>query len=689
MKLLTVDIETYSPQPIADVGAYRYAQDPEFEVLLISGAADDEHAQLAESPDALKSALFNPKITKRAWNASFEWWCLSEYFHLTTAQRDAWLEQWQDSMVQALYCGLPASLKDAGRALQLPEDKAKLREGAALVKYFCTPCKPTKANGGRTRNLPQHAPDKWELFRQYNRRDVDAEREIDRILAPFTVPAALWAQWRDDVRMNSHGIGVDLPLAQGAIWCQEQHNAKLTARARELTGLANPNSPKQLSDWLLRHGCEMPNLQKANVTAKLDDPKLPSDVREVLQLRQGLGKTSTTKYSVLTAAAGPDERIRGCLQFYGAARTGRWAGRLLQVQNLPRTYLDHQSGIRELIKAKDLTLLEILYDDIPDVLSQMIRTALVPAEGKLFIDADFSAIEARLLAWEAGEDWVLDVFRSTGKIYETTAARMFGIPVETIAKGNPNYSYRQRGKVATLALGYNGGVGAMRRMDTSGALAAMDDDAIQDMVNRWRQSNPNIVALWRQLDAAAKKAILTGRAQPVKPKVHDPARARDNEARTGANEGAYSDFFNGNRTLCTFRLESSTTAPFAFLTLQLPSGRKLYYAQPRVEATDGRIYYMEQTVSGWGESETYGGKLAENLTQAIGRDCLEYALRQLKTAGYNVVFHVHDEVVIEADAAQAAEQLDDVRRIMSQPAPWAAGLPLNAEGWVGAFFTKD
>ena len=379
--------------------------------------------------------------------------------------------------------------------------------------------------------------------------------------------------------------------------------------------------------------------------------------RQVLELRQELGKSSLKKYDAIQAATGPDGRIRGTLQFYGATRTGRWAGRLLQVQNLPRTYVKHQDEIRELIKARQLPALEMIYGNVNDLLSQMIRTALIPAPGSVFIDADFSAIEARLIAWEAGEEWVLDVFRTTGKIYETTASKMFGIPVETIVKGNPNYSYRQRGKVATLALGYQGGVGAMRRMDTSGALKDLPDEEIQDMVNRWRQQNPNIVTLWRTMEAAAKLAIKQKRG-------------------FAAIKGV------------TFRMEASTTCPFPFLTMSLPSGRKLYYADPRV-SDDGHIHYREQTNAGWQDSETYGGKLTENLTQAIGRDCLEYALDNLKQAGYRVVFHIHDEVVIERKSADPEADLQEVRRIMSQPAPWAKGLPLNAEGWVGQFFTKD
>lgn len=666
--ILTIDLETYSPQDIGKVGAYRYAQDPDFEILLCSVAVDGYKVYLLDLKNPrqeehlianwcqLKEMLFDPRYTKRAWNAAFEWWCLSEHFHLTQQQREAWLDQWEDSMVHAMYCGLPASLKEAGKALQLPEDKAKMREGAALIRYFCCPCKPTKTNGGRTRNLPDHDPAKWEIFRQYNIRDVETERHIDNLLAPFTVPDFIWQQWWDDVRMNSRGIATDAELTSGALWCGQQYSAELFEEAQRITGLTNPNAPGQLRDWLNDNGADLPDLQKATVAEALKQPQNPA-VKRVLEIRQGLGKSSLKKYDAIQAATGPDGRIRGTLQFYGATRTGRWAGRLLQVQNLPRTYLKHQNEVRQIIKGKQVDALEMIYGDVNDVLSQMIRTALIPAPGSVFIDADFSAIEARLIAWEAKEEWVLDVFRTTGKIYETTAAKMFGIPVETIVKGHPNYSYRQRGKVATLALGYQGGVGAMRRMDVSGALKDLPDEEIQDMVNRWREQNPNIVQLWRTMEHAAKFVINSKRGCLAIPGV-------------------------------TFRMEASTTCPFPFMTMSLPSGRKLYYANPSV-GDDGHIHYMEQTDRGWQDSETYGGKLTENLTQAIGRDCLEFALDNLKAAGFKVVFHIHDEVVIERQTNDPEADLYEVRRIMSQPAPWAKGLPLNAEGWVGDFFTKD
>ena len=496
-----------------------------------------------------------------------------------------------------------------------------MKEGKALITYFCRPCKATKANGGRTRNLPRHDPEKWKLFCKYNGMDVIAERANDRKLAPWPVPEEIMQQWREDVEMNARGVAVDMELVEGALACSALITEEQTAESKTLTGLANPGSRAQLLDWLHNRGVELPGLTKEDVPHALAG-ELPSDVRRVL-----------------------DHRVRGTLQFYGASRTGRWAGRLLQVQNLPRTYLDHQAEWRSIVKLHDPEALALLTDNVSDTLSQLIRTALVPAKGCTFVDADFSAIEARLIAWLAGEDWVLDVFRTTGKIYEATAARIFGVPFDSIVKGNPNYKYRQRGKVATLALGYQGGVGAMKRM--GGDQLGLDDEGLQDIVNRWR----------RMQDAA----------------VHTIRTGRTTVPRVGV----------------TLRKEVAWGFPFPFLTMQLPSGRKLFYADPGT-TPDDRITYKEWDTGSWREAETYGGKLTENLTQAVGRDCLAFALDNLRRAGYQVVFHVHDEVIIELPTTQDAEAaLDSVVRIMSIVPPWAEGLPLNAAGWHGDFFTKD
>ncbi len=663
--IITVDIETYSPQDISKVGLFRYAQDPEFQVLLFGYCAEDSAAptvlDLTLEPDprcclyVSMPWLFDASYTKRAHNAAFEWWCLSEYMELSWEQRIEWLQQWECSMVHALYCGLPAQLGALGAALKQPEDALKMKEGKALITYFCKPCKPTKRNGGRTRNLPQHDPDKWKLFCKYNGMDVIAERANDRKLAPWPVPEETMQQWREDVEMNARGVAVDMELVEGALACSALITEEQTAESKTLTGLANPGSRAQLLDWLHNRGVPMQGLTKEDVGKALAG-ELPSDVRRVLELRQQLGKTSNTKYETIAASAGPDHRVRGTLQFYGASRTGRWAGRLLQVQNLPRTYLDHQAEWRSIVKLHDPEALALLTDNVSDTLSQLIRTALVPGEGCTFVDADFSAIEARLIAWLAGEEWVLDVFRTTGKIYEATAARIFGVPFESIVKGNPNYKYRQRGKVATLALGYQGGVGAMKRM--GGDQLGLDDEGLMDIVRRWRKQNPRICKLWDAMQKAAVHTIRTGRSTVPRPGV-------------------------------IFRKELAPGVPFAFLTMQLPSGRKLFYADPGA-TPDDRITYKEWDTGSWREAETYGGKLTENLTQAVGRDCLAFALDNLRRAGYQVVFHVHDEVIIELPTTQDAETaLDAVVRIMSIVPPWAEGLPLNAAGWHGDFFTKD
>ena len=664
-KIITVDIETYSPQDIAKVGAYRYAQDPNFQILLFGYCAEDSAAptvlDLTLEPDPRCCLyvsipwLFDASYTKRAHNAAFEWWCLSEYMELSWEQRVLWLQQWECSMIHALYCGLPAQLGALGAALKQPEDALKMKEGKALIKYFCQPCKPTKRNGGRTRNLPQHDPAKWHLFCKYNGMDVIAERANDRRLAHWPVPEYLMQQWREDVEMNARGVAVDMEFVEAALDTLEQSTLPLKAELKTLTGLANPGSRVQLLGWLANRGCPMDSLSKDAVEEALRG-ELPSDVRRALELRQQLGKASNSKYQTIADSAGADHRVRGTLQFYGASRTGRWAGRLLQVQNLPRTYLDQQADWREIVKLRDAEALGILTGNVADTLSQLIRTALVPGKGYTFIDADFSAIEARLIAWLAGEEWVLDVFRTTGKIYEATAARIFGIPFDTIVKGNPNYKYRQRGKVATLALGYQGGVGAMKRM--GGDQLGLDDAGLQDIVSRWRGQNPRICKLWRRMQDAAVHTIRTGKTT---------------QPRAGV----------------VFRKEMTPECPFPFLTMQLPSGRKLFYADPGT-TPDDRITYKEWDNGGWREAETYGGKLTENLTQAVGRDCLAFALNNLLREGYRVVFHVHDEVVIELpDTRDPERALADVVRIMSQTAPWAQGLPLNAAGWYGDFFTKD
>ena len=653
---LLIDLETYSSAEIGKTGAFKYAEAPDFEILLLAYAWDDGPVRVLdlldpsghdELPDIV-AGILDPDTVKIAHNSAFERACLTRYLG-----RDLPPEEWEDTMILAAMNGLPLSLDAAGAALELQDQKIK--EGTALISYFCKPCKPTIANGGRARNLPEHAPDKWERFKTYCKRDVEVEQAIYQRLRSFPVTDFERKVWALDARINERGVMIDTDLVASAIAVDEAFTTEHMAEMQKLTGLENPNSVAQLKDWLETVGMSVDSLNKATVK-DLQDRATDATTRRVLQLRQQLGKTSNTKYETIAASAGPDHRVRGTLQFYGANRTGRWAGRLLQVQNLPRTYLDHQAEWRSIVKLHDPEALALLTDNVSDTLSQLIRTALVPGKGCTFVDADFSAIEARLIAWLAGEEWVLDVFRTTGKIYEATAARIFGVPFDSIVKGNPNYKYRQRGKVATLALGYQGGVGAMKRM--GGDQLGLDDDGLMDIVRRWRRQNPSICKLWDTMQKAAVHTIRTGRTTVPRVGV-------------------------------TLRKELALGFPFPFLTMQLPSGRKLFYADPGT-TPDDRITYKEWDTGSWREAETYGGKLTENLTQAVGRDCLAFALDNLRRAGYQVVFHVHDEVIIELPTTQDAEAaLDNVVRIMSIVPPWAEGLPLNAAGWYGDFFTKD
>ena len=663
MHHLYLDIETYSSVDLGKAGAYKYAQSPDFEVLLLSYSLDRGPVATVDLtrqalPAALREALLSSKVAKHAHNAAFEWYCLSRYLGL--AHPEMWLPQWHCTMLHCLYCGYPGSLAAAGAALSLPQDKQKDRAGKALLRYFSLPCAPTQANGGRTRNLPQHDPAKWQLYIDYNRQDVVTEMAIEDRLSRYPVPEAIHEQWVLDLAINYRGIGVDLDLVRGALELGEQIRQQLTQEAITLTGLANPNSMAQLTRWLGEEtGEEVDNLRKDTVADLLAGNLTSGAARRMLEIRQELGKTSTKKYATLVAATGHDGRIRGTLQFYGANRTGRWAGRLLQVQNLPRTYLPALDTARAMVKRLDLDGLRLLYGSVPDTLSQLIRTALVPRDGCVFLDADFSAIEARVVAWLAGEEWVLDVFRGHGKIYEATAAQMFGVPIEHIRRGRPEYALRQRGKVATLALGYQGGPNALVNM---GALRMGIPEAdLPDIVTRWRAANPNIVRLWYTVEQAAIHALQTGRQVSVRGKL---TLARNCDPVHGLD----------------------------YLIITLPSGRELYYAHPRVTANKwGKpsLAYrgVNQKSRSWAELEAYGGKLVENCVQAIARDCLAEAIERLDSAGYAVVMHVHDEVVLEVPEAQA--DLADVTAIMSQPVPWAPDLPLAAAGWIGDYYTKD
>ena len=596
-------------------------------------------------------------ILTHAYNAAFEWYCLSKYMGAQLPPA-----QWRDTMLHGLYAGYTAGLDATGRALGIPEDKQKLTTGKALIRYFCVPCKPTKANGGRTRNYPHHDPEKWELFKTYNGQDVVAEMEIERRLSVFPVPDFVQKQWETDLLINARGVAVDMDFCEGALELGETIRAQLTDEAVQLSGLQNPNSVKQLARWLSAEtGDDITTLRKETIKELLGRDNA-DHVQRMLEIRQELGKTSTKKYDAIEAAVCDDGRVRGLLQFYGANRTGRWAGRLVQVQNLPRTYTEPLEFARELVKGRKLDALRTVYGSPNDTLSQLIRTAFVAAPGNVLIDADFSAIEARVISWLADEEWRLEVFRTHGKIYEASASQMFGVPLERIKKGNPEYSLRQRGKVAELALGYQGGVPAMRQMDTGKLLADLPDEEIKDIVDKWRNTNPKIRNLWYSFNDAAIRVIQNGGSLRVR--------------------------------CCTFARECDCIRGTTCMTISLPSGRKLYYVEPAVGENrwgGPSITYMGvNDKNKWGRIETYGGKLVENVVQAIARDCLAQAIEHLEAAGLPVVFHIHDEVVIDTAAFDTNDaMLDKVVKIMSTPIPWAEGLPLGADGWVGAFFKKD
>lgn len=660
---LSIDLETYSDVNLKKAGLYRYVQSPAFEILLFAYSLDGAPTQVVDMAQGEKiplevvHALTDPQCLKHAYNAAFEWYCLSKYMGVQLPP-----SQWRDTMLHGLYAGYTAGLDATGRALGIPEDKQKLATGKALIRYFCVPCKPTKSNGGRTRNYPHHDPEKWELFKTYNGQDVVAEMEIERRLSVFPVPDFVQKQWETDLLINARGVAVDMDFCEGALELGETIRAQLTDEAVQLSGLQNPNSVKQLARWLSAEtGDDITSLRKETIKELLGRDNA-DHVQRMLEIRQELGKTSTKKYDAIEAAVCDDGRVRGLLQFYGANRTGRWAGRLVQVQNLPRTYTEPLEFARELVKGRKLDALRTVYGSPNDTLSQLIRTAFVAAPGNVLIDADFSAIEARVISWLADEEWRLEVFRTHGKIYEASASQMFGVPLERIKKGKPEYSLRQRGKVAELALGYQGGVPAMRQMDTGKLLADLSDEEIKDIVDKWRNTNPKIRNLWYSFNDAAIRVIQNGGSLRVR--------------------------------CCTFARECDCIRGTTCMTISLPSGRKLYYVEPAVGENrwgGPSITYMGvNDKNKWGRIETYGGKLVENVVQAIARDCLAQAIEHLEAAGLPVVFHIHDEVVIDTAAFDTNDaMLDKVVKIMSTPIPWAEGLPLGADGWVGAFFKKD
>ena len=663
---LSIDLETYSSVPLGNAGVYKYVSSDDFEILLLAYSLDGgpvEVIDLAQGdivPEWLKAALVCENYTKHAYNAQFEFVCLSR------AMKQPMIpSQWRCTMFHGLYAGYTAGLEATGRALGLPEDKQKMAVGRSLIRYFCLPCKATKVNGGRVRNLPRHDPDKWTLFKEYNKQDVVTEMEIEKRLASFPVPPFLQKQWETDLIINSRGVMVDQQFTDGALAIGATVREDLMREAVEITTLDNPNSVSQLTQWINENSeYDVENLRKETVSELLGRDDSSPDVQRILEIRQELGKTSTKKYDAIKACAGPDDRIRGLLQFYGANRTVRWAGRVVQVQNLPRTYTEPLELARTLVKQRKKDALQVIYGSVPSTLSQLIRTAFIPSPGHVMIDADFSAIEARVISWLADEEWRLEVFRTHGKIYEASASMIYKVPIETIAKGQPNYGLRQRGKVAELALGYQGGVGAMRRMDVSHALDDMPDSEVQTIVDEWRNANSKIRSLWWEMEEAATRVIERGGSVRVKAVV--------------------------------ISREYDVLSGHACLSILLPSGRKLYYINPRIGANQkgfNSIVYdgVEQTSRRWTPIETYGGKLVENVVQAIARDCLADAIERLEAAGYPIVFHVHDEVVIDKVVSNGSPDayLADVVRIMTQPIPWAPSLPLNADGWTGSFFRKD
>lgn len=656
MNHLSIDIETRSAAEIGKTGLYRYAQDPEFKILLFAYQLNDDPVRIVdleqgeEIPGFIREALKSPDFIKHAYNAAFEWYCLNQAGYETP------LEQWRCTMIHGLYCGYTAGLEATGKAIGLPEDKQKLATGKALIRYFCVPAKPTKRNGGRRWNLPQHEPEKWQLFKEYCMQDVSAERAILDRLKLFPVPEEEEALWRMDIRMNAFGVRVDTELVEGALYVDSVSSDKLRREAVELTGLDNPNSTVQLLSWLEENDTQADNLQKATVSNLLKDCP-PGKVKRVLEIRQQLGKTSIKKYVAMQTAKCEDDRIRGLTQFYGANQTGRWAGRLVQLQNLPRNYLSTLDYARNLVKAKNFEGVKLLYGNIPDTLSQLIRTAFIPSEGHKFVVADFSAIEARVIAWLAGEQWVNEVFATHGKIYEATASQMFGVPVDRIKKGNPEYSLRQKGKVATLALGYQGGTNALIAM---GALdMGLTEEELPDIVTRWRSANPRIRDLWYAVEQAAVEALQTGLPQGTHGLIFAPEV----------------DLIYGQ----------------TFLTVQLPSGRKLFYAKPFLQENRfGKLavhyYQVGQKTKKWEVSSTYGGKLTENIVQAIARDCLAETLRRIDARGLQVVFHVHDEVIVDAPMDATVEELCN---LMAEPIPWAPGLILKGAGFENNYYMKD
>ena len=646
MQTLSIDLETYSDQPLAKTGVYRYVESPDFEILLFAYSVDGGSVQQIDLacgekiPPAILAALEDDKVIKWAFNANFERICLSRFLGYPTGD---YLEpdSWKCSMVWAAYMGLPLSLEGAGAVLGL--EKQKLAEGKDLIKYFCQPCAPTKSNGQRTRNLPKHAPDKWLAFKKYNIRDVETEMSIQARLLKYPVPDSVWEEYHLDQEINDRGVGLDMELVRQAIQMDGRSRSELTQAMKELTSLDNPNSVQQMKQWLADNGVETDTLGKKAVAELLKTA--PQQLQKVLTLRQQLAKSSVKKYQAMETAVCADGRARGMFQFYGANRTGRWAGRIIQMQNLPQNHLDDLSEARGLVRAGGFDALEMLYEDVPDTLSQLIRTAFVPQENRKFIVADFSAIEARVIAWLAGEKWRQDVFAQGKDIYCASASQMFGVPVE---KHGVNGHLRQKGKIAELALGYGGSVGALKAM---GALEmGLPEDELPSLVSAWRQANPKIVQFWWAVDRAVMDAV----TRKTTTKTH----------------GIIFSARNG------------------MLFITLPSGRSLAYVKPKIgENRFGGDCITYEGVGGtkkWERLESYGPKFVENIVQATSRDILCYAMKTLRCC--SIVMHIHDELVIEADRRMSLQAVCDQ---MGRTPPWANGLQLRADGYETDFYKKD
>ena len=671
---LFLDTETYSATDLKSAGLHKYMEDPAFEVLLLPYAWDDEPVRVLDMFDPndqeelqdIIAGLKDPDTVKIAHNSAFERGAYQRAFNFYQPP-----EEWVDTMILCAMNGLPLSLDAAGEALRLPEQKIK--EGTALINYFCKPCKPTIANGGRTRNLPHHDPEKWERFKKYAARDVEVERTIYRLLAKYPVTGFERQVWALDARINERGVLIDQELADAAVAVDEAFTAEHSAELQRLTGLDNPNSVAQLKDWLAAVGLECESLNKATV-ADLKKAAIDPTTKRVLELRQLLGKTSTTKYQAMRRAACDDGRIRGITQYYGAGRTGRWAGRLVQLQNLPQNHLDDIGQVRELVRGQDLEALELLYDSVPDVLSQLIRTALVAKPGHTFLVSDYAAIEARVIAYLAGEQWRMDVFAQGGDIYCSSASQMFKVPV---VKHGVNGHLRQKGKIAELACGYGGGVHALKAFGAD--KMGLTEEEMQDIVTQWRAASPTIPRLWRRVEDAAKAAMENpGRRCTVLRKQRDPSRAALNESLTGGR--GYSQDFLAGGTVCTYWRDKDA------LRCKLPSGRILTYWDARL--VDGGIEFMgqNQTTRKWERTQTWGGKLVENIVQAFARDCLAVAMVRLDEAGYAITFHVHDEIIAEAPDGSHWE---DMAEIMGRPIDWAPGLLLRGDGYATKFYMKD